>query len=88
MEEYLKRERTGDGDYGGIRNIVHLMGNCSMTEAQVLEAAFSSRKIKSWVAKDGEEGPDATLMFQYDEHAKRSPRRKKGRKKSVGQSRK
>jgi hypothetical protein len=51
-----------------------------MTEAQVLEAAFSNRRIKSWMARDGEEGPDCGLMFQYDEHGKR-PRRK-NRKKS------
>jgi hypothetical protein len=44
LEGYLKRERNENGGHGGIRNIVHLMGNCSMTEAQVLEAAFYSRK--------------------------------------------
>jgi hypothetical protein len=80
LEEYLKRVRNENGGHGGIRNIVHLMGNCSMTEAQVLEAAFSSRKIKSWVAKDGEDGPDAALMFQYDEHAKRPRHPNRGKK--------
>ncbi len=48
-----------------------------MSEAQVLEAAFVSRKIKSWVATDGEHGPDLELMFQFDEraHARRKAKK-------------
>ncbi len=53
-----------------------------MSEAQVLEAAFGSRKIKSWVATDGEYGPDLELMFQYDEHAYARRKPKKPLKKS------
>ena len=30
---------------------------------EVLEAAFSSRRIKSWVATDGENGPDLEVRF-------------------------
>ena len=45
-----------------------------MSEAQVFEAAFASRKTKSWVAMDGEGGPDLSLMFQFDERAKRRRR--------------
>jgi len=71
LEKYLEKERSDDEQLGhyGIRNIVHLMGNCSMSQAQVLEAAFASRKIRSWVAKDGEDGPDAVLMFQFSDKA-------------------
>jgi hypothetical protein len=75
LEQYLKEQRSDDTGDAGIRNIVHLMGNCSMSEAQVLEAAFASRKIKSWVATDDEGGPDLELMFQYDERAKRKPKK-------------
>jgi hypothetical protein len=80
LENYLKEQRSDDtGDYG-IRNIVHLMGNCSMSKDQVLEAAFASRKIKSWVATDGQGGPDLELIFQYDERARRKSKKRKPEK--------
>ncbi len=42
-----------------------------MSKTQVLEAAFASRVVKSWVATDREDGPDLEVMFQYDETARR-----------------
>jgi len=78
LERYLEKARreaeSQAYDGSGIRNIVHLMGNCRLTEAQVLEAAFASRKIRSWVATDGENGADSTLMFQLNDIAWRKIR--------------
>jgi hypothetical protein len=43
------------------------MGACVMTETQVLEAAFSSAKIASWVAVDEETGRAGSLLFRISE---------------------
>lgn len=74
LENYLREQRRkaevpGAGG-SGTHTIVHLMGNCAMTEAQILEAAFSNRKIRSWVAVDPETKRADTLMFQYHEQAR------------------
>ena len=56
LEEYLKAERSrvlpnATADMGQ-RSVAHLMARVAMTEADILEAAFSSGSIKSYVAPD------------------------------------
>lgn len=72
LEKHLIAERRTDelpgGQGSGTRTIVHLMGRCSMTEAQVLEAAFANKNIKTWVAVD-DDGRATALMFQIDDKA-------------------
>jgi hypothetical protein len=70
MEAYLQEARCAgeQGNDMGARSIVHLMGNCTLTEAQVLEAAFSSSKIRSWVTVN-DEGRADRLLFQFNDKA-------------------
>jgi hypothetical protein len=71
LERYLqnaRREAEEGGEGMGARSIIHLMGNCALTEAQVLEAAFANSKIKSWVAAN-DEGTAGRLFFQFSDQA-------------------
>jgi hypothetical protein len=67
LEEYLAKERRegakSDVYNTGARTIIHLMGRLSMTEAQVMEAGFASKKIASIVAADPDTGRANWLMF-------------------------
>ena len=74
LERYLIRQRQAGTD-AGARSIVHLMGNCSMTEAQVLEAAFGNKKIKTWITVDDETNRANGLMFQINDEAWRRLRK-------------
>lgn len=73
LENYLLRARRSaespGGEGKGMQTAIHLMGNCAMTEAQVLEAAFASNKIKSWVATDPKTGRADCLFFQFNDTA-------------------
>lgn len=66
LEEYLKSEKDRSKD-NGKRTILHLMGQLSMTEAEVLSASFRSKKIRSFFTTDRNGRADA-LLFQYDEN--------------------
>lgn len=72
LQSYLLEERRlaeSGADGIGARSIIHLMGHCSMTEAQVLEAAFGNKNIKTWVIT-GKDGMRATgLIFQINDAA-------------------
>jgi hypothetical protein len=68
VNERMDAESPG-GEGVGSRSIMHLMGNCSMTEAQVLEAAFGNKNIKTWIAEDPETGRADTLFFRIDDKA-------------------
>jgi hypothetical protein len=73
LQRYLVKERRDSeapgGQGTGTQSIVHLMGSCSMTEAQVLEAAFGNKSIRTWVAVDDDTGRADTLMFRIDDRA-------------------
>jgi len=73
LERYLenaRRNAEGRGGRGsGARGVTHLVGACLMTETQILEAAFSSSKISSWVAVDEETGRADSLLFRISERA-------------------
>jgi hypothetical protein len=70
LETYLQSKRLKDegpgGSGHGLRTVLHLVAHLAMTEEQILEAAFASRKIKRWTAQDPESGRAAALFFQYD----------------------
>jgi len=65
LERYLEKERQDDEPEGktGTRSVLHLMGHLSMTEAEVLDAAFNSRAIRTWVGAD-DAGRADRLLFQ------------------------
>jgi hypothetical protein len=66
LEQYLLEQRQGAvGDDTGTRSVTHLMARVGMTEADVLDAAFGSRHIQRFVARDPETGRAATVMLQY-----------------------
>lgn len=73
LQSYLIKERKDAESRGGkgigARSIIHLMGNCSMTEAQVLEAAFGNESIRTWVTADEESKRATGLMFQINDEA-------------------
>ena len=71
LETYLHAQRVEDEGPGGtghgLRTVIHLIARLAMTEEQILEAAFTSKKIKRWTAQDPETGRASALFFQYDE---------------------
>jgi hypothetical protein len=73
LERYLETVRrnaeTRGGRGNGARGVAELMSACLMTEAQILEAAYSSRKIASWVTVDEESGRAGSLQFRISERA-------------------
>jgi hypothetical protein len=69
LEALLKRERDNDEKFSlggkGERTILFLMANLAMTESQVLDAAFASRRVKRWLG-NGRNGRSSAMFFQYD----------------------
>jgi hypothetical protein len=67
LEEYLSKERPR-GRYGidtGQRTIIHLMAELRMSEAEILEAAFKSRKILIFRTTDPQTGRSDGILFQH-----------------------
>ncbi|MCM5557517.1 hypothetical protein [Pleomorphomonas sp. JP5] len=62
LETYLQQAK-GDQD-SGRRTALHLMAHLGMTEAQVLEAAFASKHIRSTPGSD-EHGRADVIFFEY-----------------------
>ena len=71
LEAYLARERRTDEasetSGAGVRSVLHLMGFVSMTEPEVLDAAFASRHIRSFTHTDPATGRSDALLFQFEE---------------------
>ncbi len=63
LETYLRNEKSKGVDTGK-RTILNLVANLSMTEAEVLTAAFRSKKVSPAVSVD-EKGRADMLMFVY-----------------------
>ena len=67
LEDYLSKERPGlrsPGDKGR-RTVLHLMAALGMTEADILDAGFSSPRIKRSTAQDPESRRAAAIYFEY-----------------------
>jgi hypothetical protein len=64
LEQYLREEKRKETDKGQ-RTILNLVANLSMTEAEILAAAFDSKLLKSVTSVDDKGHADG-LFFQYD----------------------
>jgi hypothetical protein len=65
LEAYLASEQTWEsrGPDTGKRSLVHLMAALQMTESEIFEAAFSSRKVKSYSRVIPETGLSGVILF-------------------------
>ena len=63
LEEHLKAEKVSGTD-NGQRTILHLVARLSMTENDVLDAAFRSKRVRC-VTNSDKEGYVAQLLFEY-----------------------
>jgi hypothetical protein len=63
LEGYLREQLLVDHDRGK-RSITHLMAHLAMTEAEVLQAGFESKRIESSPGSDAE-GYANRIYFQY-----------------------
>lgn len=57
-----RKEDTGT-DRTGARSVLHLMGHLSMTEADLLGAAFGNDRVRTLIGSD-EQGRADRLLFQ------------------------
>ena len=64
LEQHLRTQKLMGVDEG-MRTILHLIANLSMTEAEILSAAFDSKKVRSAVSVD-DRGRATALLFEYD----------------------
>ena len=66
LERYLKgaKARAAHGKKGQ-HTIIHLMAECGMTEAEILDAAFRSRKIDRPVRVEGASGRAVEILLEY-----------------------
>jgi hypothetical protein len=69
LEEYLREVKAAAPSKSerGRRTLIHLMASCGMTESEVLDAAFRSKKIKRPVWLDKETGYASGILLEYDE---------------------
>lgn len=68
LEEFLKGEVKGKRhkDDPGRRTVLFLASQLRMTEAEILEAGFKSRKIKCVPGFDKETHRTDAIFFEYD----------------------
>jgi len=64
LEAYLRKEKLSRRDEGR-RSVIHLMANLAMTEAEILAAAFQSKRITTVPGID-DNGRASRLLFEYD----------------------
>lgn len=65
VEDHLRVEKETGGDKGQ-RTVLHLMAKLGLTEAEILLAAFDSRKIKRGTSVD-ETGKANLLLLEWDD---------------------
>jgi len=65
LENHLRDEKLSGID-DGRRTVIHLMAYLSMTEAEVLQAGFSSKLVRSVPGTD-DQGRAVRLYFEYDD---------------------
>lgn len=70
VEEYLRTAKDGaqPGEKGQ-RSILHLMAKIGLTEAEVLHASFSSKRIRRALSSDEDGRADAILLEYFDPRA-------------------
>ena len=73
LERHLREEKLMGHDEGR-RTVIHLMANLAMTESEVLQAGFQSRKVKPVPGKD-DQGRAARIYFEYDGDDLPAPRK-------------
>ena len=67
LEEYLRKAKlTATGDDRGQRTLPHLVAQLGLPEADILQAAFDSKRIARQVATDKATGRTDTLFLVYD----------------------
>lgn len=64
LEAHLKQEKEKGGGKGQ-RSIVHLTRNLAMTEADILRAAFSSKRIQPKSKVNEQTGFAEELLLEY-----------------------
>lgn len=64
LENYLKKQKTLSSDQGQ-RSIMHLMAHLGLTEAEILQASFTSKQIARKIIKDPDTGYADKLFFEY-----------------------
>jgi hypothetical protein len=69
LEKAWRDAEAPRGEGSGAKKISHLVAKCLMTQAQVLEAAFASSKIESWIGVDDEINETDTLLFRFSDGA-------------------
>jgi hypothetical protein len=67
LQDQLRSANSKNGKDTGTRSVTHLMARVALTEADVLEAAFASKKIRPLIAEDPETGRAETLLFQFQD---------------------
>lgn len=66
LEGYLKKEKQeAKGDNKGQRSLLHLMARLGMTEAELLQASFRSKKIARRLSSEKETGHASALLLEY-----------------------
>ena len=64
LEGYLKKEKE-KGSNQGQRSIMHLMAHLGLTEAEILQASFTSKQIARKIIEDPDTGYADKLFFEY-----------------------
>ena len=64
LEAYLQSEKQSQKD-NGRRTLLHLMAKLGLTEAEILQASFGSKKIIRKLASDSETNRATAILFEY-----------------------
>lgn len=68
LERYLKEvKQSATGSDKGQRTLLHLIAKLGMTEAELLQASFRSKKVQRRLAKDDETGRASAMLLEYVE---------------------
>lgn len=70
LERYLRYEKNRSKDRG-MRSILHLMSNLSMTEEQIYSAAFGSKCVSTVPLTNEKSGLAESILFVYRPPRKR-----------------
>ena len=69
LENYLQNSRNRASDSGqgkkGQHTVIHLMKEVGLTEAEILQASFKSKKIKRFSIVDKQTNRALGLLFAY-----------------------